>query len=343
MCRCRTTSHDAYHGAIHRALAEKPAVVVLDIGAGCGLLSMMAARAGAQRVVGCEANPSILKAGKEIVALNSFGDRITLVEKDCRNMKVPDDLPRRADLAIFELFDCSLIGEGILHFLAYAREHLLAEDARYLPAAARIRAMVIEYRLDRIWDIDANLLNPYRASPAFINVDAAKLPYRALTEPFDVFAFDFANACPASQEKELRLPAVAPGTAGAVLFWFDLGLDESCWISNGPHGGNQLTGARAAIPAGSANRSGGSRRSSSPRWLEIPGGRTRCPRRRSRLPRYDPRARRQRRTRTQTRNLLQQCAQNPDEYAKVARRQAPPSIRGPRARPAIAQRFASFF
>jgi predicted RNA methylase len=207
---------------------------VLDIGAGCGLLSMMAAQAGAAQVTSCEVRPAISTAGAEIVRLNGLHDRIRSINKDCRGMKVPEDLPDRADLAVFELFDCSLIGEGILHFLAYAREHLLKQNARYLPRSARILAMLIEYRLDRIWDIDVNLLNPYRFSPGFINVDAGALRYRALTAPLEVFAFDFSTATPTAQTKDLSFAATDRGTAGAVLFWFDLQLDETSWLSNSP-------------------------------------------------------------------------------------------------------------
>lgn len=343
--------NEAYRAGIAKALAAKPAQVVLDIGAGCGLLSMMAAEAGAELVVGCETHSGILKAGKEIVALNGLSDRVTLVNKDCRNVKVPDDLPHRADLAVFELFDCSLIGEGVLHFLAYAREHLLANNARYLPAGARIRAVVIEYRLDRILDIDANLLNPYRASPSFINVDAAKLPYRALTEPFDVFSFDFANAGPEPQEIELRLQTIASGTAGAVLFWFDLGLDDTCWISNDPLGENTLHWKQGLQFLPELRVDGGTHlpliarhNGSGLKFLwqhdALPKDSL------SKIPRFDPRwLAVSSELEQETRDLLQHCSQSPDEYVKVAeiakRFAINPAVHD--LEPTIAQRFASIF
>jgi len=232
--------NDVFGAAIGRAVASNPAQLVLDIGAGCGLLSMLAAANGAERVVGCEVHPAISRIGKDVIKRNLFEHKVTLINKDCRSMKVPDDLPRRADLAIFELFDCSLIGEGVLHFLAYAREHLLTPNARYLPAAAKVRAMVIEYRVNRVWDIDVNLLNPYLFTPSFTNVDAGRLAFRTLTEPFDLFAFDFSKATPVAEVKELQIPATAAGMAGAVLFWFELQLDEASWISNDPRTENSL-------------------------------------------------------------------------------------------------------
>lgn len=346
---------DAYAGAIGAALAERPAGLVLDIGSGCGLLSMLAVRAGAERVVGCETHPGILDAGRQIVAGSGLAERITLVGKDCRRMQVPEDLPERADLALFELFDCSLIGEGVLHFLDYARTHLLAHDARYLPAGARIRAVVVEYRLGQLWDVDASLLNPYRSSPAFASVDAATLPHRVLSEPFDVFSFDFASAGPAPQEQILRPQACADGAAGALLFWFDLRLDATRWISNAagaaacttcsPHWKQGLqvlpeVRVKAGSPLPLVARHDGSALAF--QWLrEELDQATLSP-----VPRFDPRwLAANAELEQQTRSLLQHCAQSREEYLKVAdiakRFAVDPAAHG--LDPAIAHRFASLF
>jgi type III protein arginine methyltransferase len=343
--------NDAYRSAIRRAVAADPVHGVLDIGAGCGLLSMMAAQAGARSVVGCETDSAILRAGREIVALNALDGVISLVGKDCRKLSVPDDLPRRAGLALFEMFDCSLIGEGILHFLAYAREHLLTADAVFLPANARIRAMVVEYRLERVLDVDASLLNPYRASPAFVNVDAATLDYRPLSAPFDVFSFDFASAGPAPEEKRLEVLATAPGTAGAVLFWFDLGLDANCTISNSPAAGDGLHWKQglqflpevriepgSPLPLNASHDGSGLQF----KWRseELPKESL------SKMPRFDPRwLAASSDIEQQTGALMQHCVQHPEEYAKVAdiatRFAIVPGAHG--LDPTIAQRFAGMF
>jgi len=302
-------------------------------------------------VVGCETDPAILATGREVVALNDGGGVVSLVGKDCRKLSVPQDMPRRASLALFEMFDCSLIGEGILHFLAHAREHLLTSDAVYLPAHARIRAMLVEYRLDRILDIDASLLNPYRASPAFVNVDSATLDYRPLSAPFDVFDFDFSSAGPAPEEKRLELLATAAGTAGAVLFWFDLGLDTNCTISNSPAAGDGLhwkqglqflpevrVDTGSPLPLNASHDGSGLKF----KWRgdELPKESL------SKMPRFDPRwLAASNDIEQQTGALMQHCVQHPDEYAKVAdiaaRLAIDPGAHG--LDPTIAQRFAGMF
>src|SRR5262249_40091000 len=69
--------NDAFEHAIRAALdKEGRHARILDIGAGSGLLSMMAARAGATSVVACEKVPAIAEKAEHIVALNGFEKQI---------------------------------------------------------------------------------------------------------------------------------------------------------------------------------------------------------------------------------------------------------------------------
>jgi type III protein arginine methyltransferase len=343
--------NNAFDRAMKASLRASEVRTVLDIGAGFGLLSMMAAQNSAARIYACEVNPSISRVADEVIRRNDLASRVTLLNKDCRRLTVPSDLPERADLAVFELFDCSLIGEGILHFLAYAREHLLKKNARYLPMAAVVRAMIIEYRLDRVWDIDVNILNAYRFSQSFTNVDASRLSYRALTDPFDVFSFDFSSATPEPEERDILARATGDGTAGAVLFWFDLQLDASTWLSNSPTADSRLHWKQALqflpevritrdLPLPITAKHDGS--GTAFRWK--PDG---LPKEAfSTLPRFDPRSfQHVAELQAQTRSILQHCMSSPDEHAKVVEL-AKRFAMDPAAHdidPKIAQRFATTF
>ena len=71
-----TTRNDAFERAIKAAVArEGRHARILDIGAGSGLLSMMAARVGASNIVACERVPIIAEAAERIVALNGLDAR----------------------------------------------------------------------------------------------------------------------------------------------------------------------------------------------------------------------------------------------------------------------------
>jgi hypothetical protein len=341
----------AYEAALALAAQSRELGTVLDIGAGCGLLSMAAARAGARDVYGCELSRALYETGQDVLKLNGLDAAVKLVNKDCRQLSVPTDLATRANFALFELFDCSLIGEGVLHVLAYAREHLLAPGARYLPLGARIRATIVEYRFDRVRGVDVGLLNPYRFAPGFINVDASTLSYRALCEPFDVFAFDFATATAEPATMETMLEPIAAGVAGAVLFWFDLQLAEQVWLSNEP-GSSSPTHWKQGLQFLPEVRLDGSQKlpvvakhdgsSLSFRWKDggLPAELF------LKLPRLDVHAWRDASMlEMQTREMMQRCALDPTEYAKLATLATQFAI-DPGAHgldPRVAQRFAELF
>jgi len=70
----------------------RPGDVVIDVGAGTGILSFFAASAGAAKVYAVEIDPVSAAALRRSVALNpAVGDRIHVVEGDAATV----DLPRR--------------------------------------------------------------------------------------------------------------------------------------------------------------------------------------------------------------------------------------------------------
>ncbi|KFM25022.1 Protein arginine N-methyltransferase 7 [Auxenochlorella protothecoides] len=241
----------AYDGAISRAVARlksrRPGGVhVLDMGAGTGLLSMMAVRAGAASVVGAEINRHMCDVAEECLASNGCLGRVTMLDRDVRRMAAepgpdcaPADLERRVDLLIYEVFDSGLIGEGVLHILAAAREKLAAPGALLVPASARVFAQPIQMRLESAAGFDVSQANRWRWRPDYEGVDLEECrnDWVALADPVEVFAFDFSasleNMRPASAPHELLFTEA--GVVNAVATWFELELDEECTLSTSPH------------------------------------------------------------------------------------------------------------
>jgi tetratricopeptide (TPR) repeat protein len=100
--------NDAYEAAIHRAARGKR---VLDIGTGAGLLTMMAARAGALRVTSCETVAVIAERARIIIERNGFGDRVNVIAKRSKDLVVGRDFTERAELLITETFSSGLVSE----------------------------------------------------------------------------------------------------------------------------------------------------------------------------------------------------------------------------------------
>jgi type II protein arginine methyltransferase len=231
---------ELYDRAIRRAVASDPGALVLDIGAGSGLLAMMAARAGARQVVACEGQPSVAETTSRVVRVAGYDDAVSVVSKMSTRMTVPEDLPRRADLLVTEIVDCGLLGEGILGTIAHAREHLLTEDATIMPSRGRIIAQLVEseplHRKNHVGKLYGFDLAPFNRLSTLEYFDSRlhRHEHRTLSEPLTVFDFDFYTADARPQRTELRIRPTAPGRLHAVAFWFEMELLPGVVIDNAP-------------------------------------------------------------------------------------------------------------
>jgi hypothetical protein len=110
-----TTRNDAFERAIKAAVArEGRHARILDIGAGSGLLSMMAARVGASNIVACERVPIIAEAAERIIALNGLDRAIRVISEASNDLAVGKDLEGPADILVSEIISSDLLAENVL-------------------------------------------------------------------------------------------------------------------------------------------------------------------------------------------------------------------------------------
>lgn len=121
--------------------------VVLDIGCGTGLLSMQAARAGAQKVYGCEQFKEMAHIAQNVVKENGFESVITILPVRSTSLHVREEnmesnedeyLIERCDILVSELLDTELLGEGVLDTVRRAKMDLLKPEAVILPDYAEV-------------------------------------------------------------------------------------------------------------------------------------------------------------------------------------------------------------
>jgi len=238
--------NEVYDRAITRAVArfqtEGKPCFTLDIGAGSGLLSMMAARAGAAEVWACEMVKPVAEAAREIVAKNGYSDRITIHPVRSTGLRVGGELPRRANLLVTEIFDAGLLGEYALPVLAHAREQLLEHDAVVVPRSATLWVMPIqstEIHQAFIADnsnacgLDIEYFNAFANKNGIDAMTLNRYDYQALAEPQCVLDFDFSASVPDRRKNFV----VAPGGDGLIhawVFWFKLQLDDVDEFDSGP-------------------------------------------------------------------------------------------------------------
>jgi SAM-dependent methyltransferase len=116
----------AYAEAI--AAAVRPDDVVLDLGCGTGILSLLAARAGARKVYAVD-RTSILDDARQTARRNGLDGRIEFIRSAFDDLV----LPERVDLVVHELIGSYFWDEDVLPAITRARSTHLARGGRLLP------------------------------------------------------------------------------------------------------------------------------------------------------------------------------------------------------------------
>ncbi|PRQ18184.1 putative methyltransferase [Rosa chinensis] len=235
----------AYRQAIDKTVT-KPCRV-LDIGAGTGLLSMMAARAmgstTCRMVTACESYLPMVKLMKKVLRLNDMEKQIKLINKRSDELELGVDINSRAQVLVSEILDSELLGEGLIPSLQHAHDMLLVESPETVPYRATTYGQLVEstflWKLHDLRGNEAEACDGIRLVPTgFENVLGVKQQQYALhcnaianevkllSEPFKIFEFDFSKRPESRGETELSIKATNDGRVHAVISWWILQLDR---------------------------------------------------------------------------------------------------------------------
>ena len=227
----------AYAAALARVA---PGRRVLDIGAGSGLLAMMAARAGAAIVTTCEMEPTVAARAAAVIAANGLADQVILRAKRSTEIEVGKDLDLRAEVLVSEIFASGVLSEEILPTLEDARERLLTPDATVIPRRAAAHGYLVGGPA-----IEAQLFAPTwsgfdlsafdELAPVKLGLHLDRLPHQAMSDDFEIFAFDLTQPRFAPERRALGVRATASGRCAGVAQWLRLDLDDQVTYDNRPH------------------------------------------------------------------------------------------------------------
>ena len=116
--------------AYQRALAHvvRPGDVVLDMGAGTGILSIFAASSGARKVYAVE-RTEVVEVARRMVECNGHADRIDIIQSDLEDLA----LPEKVDVIVSEWMGGFGVDENMLAPLVMARDRWLKPGGKMVP------------------------------------------------------------------------------------------------------------------------------------------------------------------------------------------------------------------
>lgn len=226
--------------AFQKAIADQVTATdrVVDIGAGTGLLSILAARAGAKSVDAFEAHPDMAGVAVRTIEISGVANRIALHKTMSVNVSMlPDD---RRDFLLTEIFDCALIGEGILPSLRHARAELLRGDYRAIPRAATLYGALLSAshirqlnEVSRACGVDVSGLNHLQTKGHF-PVRLATWPHALVSDPQTLLHLDMLEEPPAQAGWDVVFTAEDDETVDGLVAWFDMDLGAGGHITTHP-------------------------------------------------------------------------------------------------------------
>lgn len=121
-----------YKNALDRIAKDK---VIADVGAGTGLLSILAAAAGAEKIYAIERDRDRYEYMTTLIERSGFKDRIQPVHADFLHTDI------RADYYVSETINTQIFGENILSLAAHATRH----GGEFIPGSFEITPVMYEH------------------------------------------------------------------------------------------------------------------------------------------------------------------------------------------------------
>ncbi len=223
--------------AFRQAIEEvvTPGDIVLDLGAGTGILGLMACRAGAKRVYAIEEGP-IIGLARGIAEANGFRDRITHI----KGLSTRVELPERVDVVLADQIGRFGLESGILEYFGDARARFLKPGGVMVPGEIGLVVAPVEsqelFGQVEFWSrapadfdfraactIAANTGYPARFNSAhLLGVPARVISLRLSTASMDALS------------AEVVLAAIRPGTLHGIGGWFEAQLSPGVTLTNSP-------------------------------------------------------------------------------------------------------------
>jgi len=246
--------NQAYELALNGVIGalDKESIVVVDAGAGTGLLASLACKAAARHgkqatVVALEMNPVIAGLCAATVRENALESSVIVVPQ--RSTSV--ELGVQADVVVSETMDSLLLSEGVVGTMRDALERLGCPGCMPIPCKIACVGQLVQLNdVSALHDVvckTGGLRVPhmeatYLSSPGLhhpVLVNQLSSDVTPLSRPTVLFEVDFTSQ-PASkgvQERTVELELECSGTAHALLVWWTAQLADGVHVDTDPRRG----------------------------------------------------------------------------------------------------------
>jgi len=233
----------AFRMAIDEQVDEQS--TVLEIGTGSGILSILAAKAGAKHVYGCEQMPELAEVSKKNVALNGVDQQVTIWNKTSGAIST-DEFKEKPTVLLAEILDAGLLGEHVIPSFRHALSNLCESSCVVIPQAAQVKAQLIHMPgmgavnpIDEVEGVLLSAFDRFRVPMEYQSIQLAKHNYSPCSAEFSLFDVDFTNLWEtipdnASKMISLEVEVTSDQPIHAIAFWFDLQLTDTIALTNHP-------------------------------------------------------------------------------------------------------------
>ena len=186
---------------------------------------------------------TIINKAREIVHVNGFSDKITLLQGKMEEVQLPFE---KVDIIISEWMGYFLLYESMLDTVLYARDRYLAPGGLIFPDKATLYAAGIEdgeYKeekigfWDRVWGFDFTPLKRTALTEPLVDTVEMKA---VVTDPAAVLTLDLYKVQPRDLDftKPFTLTCRRNDFVHALIAWFDIEFSachKPIRFSTGPH------------------------------------------------------------------------------------------------------------
>ncbi|BBZ06981.1 hypothetical protein MDOR_11500 [Mycolicibacterium doricum] len=240
----------AFAEAINERVNNKH--TVLDIGAGTGLLSVLALASGARSVDAFEADPDIARVARQVLSTHGAREvNLFAIHSTRASLRTT----ARKNFLLTETFDCAVIGEGILPTLRHARRELLQTAYDALPAEVSLSGRLISAprlrALNEVSDAVGIKVDPMNRlqTVGHFPVRLHTWPHEFVSDAELLYRLDLHSEPDNTTGLNARFRADRSSYVDGVLAWFDMDLGAGAILTNSPGTDSHWMQAFIPLPA----------------------------------------------------------------------------------------------